>query len=84
MIIHITPDEIEEEYRTPWKLELIKSPSIDYATNAIHGWFEGEDVILFRFKGYGFINDNRYATHNLSHGKAGFTIHIIHEKRDND
>jgi hypothetical protein len=83
MIIHITPDEIEEEFRTPWKLELIKSPSIDYATNAIHGWFEGKDVILFRFKGYGFIHDNRYSSYNLSHGKAGFTIQITNEKRNN-
>ena len=79
MIIHITPDEIEEEFRELWKLELIKSPSIDYATNAIHGWFEGKDVVLFRFKGYGFINDNRYSKHELSHGKAGFTINITVE-----
>jgi len=77
MIIHITPDEIEEEYRESWKLGLIKHPAIDYATNAIHGWFEGNDVILFRFKGYGFINDNRSNHYHLSHGPAGFTILII-------
>ena len=58
MIIHITPDEFEPEFQTPWKQELIKSPNIDYATNAIHGWIEGKDVIIFRFKDYGFINDN--------------------------
>ena len=47
MIIHITPDEFEPEFQDPWKQELIKSPMIDYATNAIHGWFEGKDVIIF-------------------------------------
>lgn len=77
MIIHITPDEIEEEFRDSWKLGLIRHPSIDYATNAIHGWFEDKDVILFRFKGYGFINDNRTNKYHLSYGPAGFTILII-------
>ena len=52
MIIHISIDEFEEEFRTPWKSGLIKSPAIDYATNAIHGWFEGKDSIIFRFKDY--------------------------------
>ena len=47
MIIHITPDEFEPEFQDPWKQDLIKSPMIDYATNAIHGWFEGKNVIIF-------------------------------------
>ena len=47
MIIHISTDEFEEEFRTPWKAGLITSPAIDYATNAIHGWFEGKDSIIF-------------------------------------
>jgi hypothetical protein len=77
MIIHITPDEFEPEFQDPWKQELIKSPMIDYATNAIHGWFEGKDSIIFKFKDYGFINDNRFCTYNLSSGSAGITIQII-------
>lgn len=81
MIIHITPDELEEEYRIPWKLEFIKSLSIDYATNQIHGWFEGNEIVLFNFKGYGFINDNRYSTYDISYGKAGITINIINKER---
>lgn len=76
MIIHITPDEFEPEFQDAWKQNLIKSPMIDYATNAIHGWFEDEDVIIFRFKGYGFINDNRYSTRELSVGAAGITLLI--------
>lgn len=82
MIIHITTDELEEEFRTPWRAGLIKSPSIDYATNAIHGWFEDKDCIIFRFKDYGFINDNRFCTYNLSHGSAGFTIQIIKTRKN--
>ena len=76
MIIHISIDEFEEEFRTPWKSGLIKSPAIDYATNAIHGWFEGKDSVIFRFKDYGFINDNRRNTYDISAGKAGITIKI--------
>ena len=50
MLIHIPINELEDKFKNPWKLGLIKDPSIDYATNAIHGWFENEDVIIFKFK----------------------------------
>ncbi len=76
MIIHITSDELVEEYRESWKMEYIKHPSIDYATNAIHGWLNDEEVIIFYFKDYGFINDNRSNTYDLSVGKAGITVNI--------
>ena len=49
MIIHISPDEFEPEFQKLWKLEYLKQPHIDYATNAIHAWFEGAEVIIFRF-----------------------------------
>lgn len=77
MIIHISVDELEEKFRTPWRAGLIKNPSIDYATNAIHGWYEDNDEIIFRFKDYGFIQDNRFNTYELSIGGAGITIQII-------
>lgn len=76
MIIHITPEELEEEFVTPWKQEFITQPHIDYATNAIHGLFEGRDVIIFRFKNYGFIHDNRFNTYDISSGRAGITVRI--------
>ena len=81
MIIHISVEEFEGEFKTPWRAGLITSPAIDYATNAIHGWFEGKDVIIFRFKDYGFINDNRYSTRELSVGAAGITL-LIKKSRD--
>ena len=77
MFIHITPDEFVEEFKNPWKQEMIKNPNIDYATNAIHGWFEGKDVIIFKFKDYGWIMDNRFSGYNMSCGKVGITIQII-------
>ena len=83
MIIHITPDEFEPEFQIPWKQNQIKSPMIDYATNAIHGWFEEKDVIIFRFKGYGFINDNRFSTRELSVGAAGITL-LIERTNENE
>ena len=76
MLIHITPDELEEEFRDSWRMGFISQPSIDYADNAIHAVFEGKIVIIFRFKNYGFINDNRFNTYDISAGKAGITIKI--------
>jgi len=76
MIINILPDELEPEFRESWKMGFITQPSIDYADNAIWAIFEGENVIIFRFKDYGFINDNRYNSYDVSAGKAGITIKI--------
>lgn len=77
MLIHISVEELEEKFRSHWRAGLISHPHIDYATNAIHGWFENEDCIIFRFKDYGFINDNRHNSYNISSGAAGVTIQII-------
>jgi hypothetical protein len=77
MFIHITPDELETEFRESWKLGWISQPSIDYADNAIYALFENKQVIIFRFKSYGWINDNRYNKYLISSGQAGITINII-------
>ena len=83
MFIHITPDEFIEEFKEPWKQELIKNAHIDYATNAIHGWFEGKEVIIFKFKDYGWAMDNRFSGYNMSCGKAGITVQITNDKKIN-
>jgi hypothetical protein len=76
MIITILPDELEPEFRESWKMGFITQPSIDYADNAIWAVFEGKLVVIFRFKKYGFINDNRENTYDISAGKAGIMIRI--------
>jgi hypothetical protein len=76
MIINILPNELEPEFRESWKMGFITHPSIDYADNAIWAIFEGKQVTIFRFKEYGFINDNRYNSYNISAGNAGITIKI--------
>jgi len=76
MIINISPEELEPEFRESWKMGFITQPSIDYADNAIWALFEGEQVVIFRFKNYGFINDNRYNKYFISAGNAGITIRI--------
>jgi hypothetical protein len=81
MIINILPDELEPEFRESWKMGFITQPSIDYADNAIWAIFEGKDVIIFKFKDYGFINDNRYCTRELSIGAAGITLLITKTKK---
>lgn len=77
MLIYITPDELEEEFRNSWKLGHITQPSIDYADNAIYGIFEGKQVMIFFFKKYGYVMDNRSNTYNITAGKAGIIINII-------
>ena len=77
MLIYITPDELEEEYRNSWKLGHITQPSIDYADNAIWAIFEGKQVVIFYFKKYGYVMDNRFTTYNITAGRAGITINIL-------
>lgn len=77
MLIHIGIEELEEDFRSHWRANLISHPHIDYATNAIHGYFENEECIIFRFKDYGYIHDNRSNAYNISSGAAGITIQII-------
>ena len=76
MIINISPEELEPEFRESWKMGFITQPSIDYADNAIWAIFEGRQVVIFRFKKYGFINDNRYNKYFISAGNAGITLRI--------
>jgi len=76
MLIFISPDELEEEFRESWRMGHIIHPSIDYADNAIWAVFEGKLVIIFRFKDYGWVNDNRRNTYEISAGMAGITISI--------
>ena len=76
MIINILPEELEPEFRESWKMGWITQLSIDYADNAIWAIFEGKQVIIFKFKDYGFINDNRRNTYDISAGKAGIMIRI--------
>ena len=80
MIINILPDELEPEFRESWKMGFITQPSIDYADNAVWANFEGKNVVIFRFKEYGWINDNRYNNYTVSSGLAGITIRIEKSK----
>jgi hypothetical protein len=76
MYIHITPEEFEDDFKELWKHGLLIHPHIDYATNAIHCYFENKDVIIFKFKNYGFINDNRFNKYEISSDTTGITIKI--------
>jgi hypothetical protein len=76
MIINILPEELEPEFIESWKMGFITQPSIDYADNAIWANFEGRQVIIFKFKEYGWVNDNRYNIYSISAGRAGIMIRI--------
>ena len=77
MLIHIQTQELEKEFINPVKNGFVFQPAIDYQTNAIHAQYEEKDVIIFKFKKYGWLNDNRFNTYNLSLGPAGITIEIL-------
>lgn len=77
MLIHIQTQELEKEFINPVKYGFVSHPVIDYQTNSIHAQYEGKDVIIFHFKKYGWLNDNRYNTYNLSLGPSGITIEIL-------
>lgn len=74
MIIIISPNELEEEFKDSWKAGKIIHPNLDFATNAIHATFEGKDIILYRFKKYGYVLSNQIGTHTISAGDAGIMI----------
>lgn len=76
MLIIISPDELEPEFRQSWKLGHIIHPTIDYADNAIYAVFEGKQTIIFRFKKWGLIHDNRCNTYLVTSGPAGIMIQI--------
>jgi hypothetical protein len=82
MLLIISPEELVEKFRDAYKMQYVKSLSIDYATNAIHGWYENEDVIVFKFRDLGWINDNRYNTYEISSGPAGIVIKITRKSKD--
>ena len=81
MIINILPEELEPEFINSWKMGVITQPSIDYADNAIWAIFEGKNVIIFKFKEYGFIHNNRFNNYFISTGAAGITIRIEKTKK---
>jgi len=76
MIINISKNEFEEGMEELFDNNQLIHFAIDYATNAIHGWNNGKDCIVFKFKGYGFINDNRYNKYDLTHNEKGIIISI--------
>ena len=82
MLLIISPEELVEEFRAAHKMQYVTSLHIDYATNAIHGWYENQDVIVFKFRDLGWINDNRYNTYEISSGPAGIIIRITRKSND--
>jgi hypothetical protein len=79
MILIISPNELEEEFRDSWKAGKIIHPNIDFATNAIHATFEGKDVIIYKFSNYGYVVSNQKGTHTISAGDAGIMIQFTNK-----
>jgi hypothetical protein len=76
MILYIPLEDLESEFIPYFRFRTISNLSLDYATNAIHGYLGDKEVIVFRFKDYGFIHDNRFNTQSISYGEAGITMSI--------
>jgi len=82
MLIIISPDELEPEFRKQWKLGLISGLSIDFADNAIWASFEGKQVIIMRFHKWGYVLDNRWCSYTITSGEAGILINLINKSLD--
>lgn len=76
MNILIPLEELNEETRPYFTIGTVAGLSIDYATNAIHGYVGDVEHIVFRFKEYGVYLDNRYNSYTLTGGSAGILIRI--------
>ena len=81
MIIHISVNELNEPFRSnAYMVEKLYNLGIDYATNTLDGIFEDKEYTVFEFKNYGFVNDNRWNTYEISKGSAGILIEIVNTK----
>ena len=77
MIIHVSVNELNEPFRSnSWMICKLYNLGIDYATNTLDGIFEDKEYTVFEFKNYGFVNDNRWSTYDISKGEAGIIIDI--------
>ena len=76
MTIVIPLEELREETRPYFTFGTVSGLSIDYATNAIHGYVGDVEHIVFGFKDCGVYLDNRYNSYRLTGGSAGILIQI--------
>lgn len=76
MIIVVPLEKIEEEFRPYFNFGTIKGLSVDYATNAIHGYVGDVEHIVFRFDRWGIRLDNRRNFHLVTGGSAGIMIEV--------
>ena len=76
MTLFIPLEDLASGWKAPFIYEELSGFHLDYATNAIHCWFGEEEVIIFKFKDYGWINDNRFNIYNISAGSAGIIVQI--------
>ena len=76
MTIIIPLEELKEETRPYFTFGTVSGLSIDYATNAIHGYVGGVEHIVFRFKECGVYLDNMYNSYTLTGGSACILIRI--------
>ena len=76
MLLIISPEELEPEFKDSWKLGHLSNLCIDYATNAIHATYLDREVIIFKFKDYGWVHDNRFNNYELAIGRAGILITV--------
>lgn len=76
MHIIIPIEDLKKETQPYFTFGTVSGLSIDYATNAIHGYVGDVEHIVFRFKECGVYLDNRYNSYTLTGGSAGILIRI--------
>ena len=76
MIVVIPIEELEKEIQPYFRFGSVSNLSVDYATNAIHGYVGEKEYIVFRFKEWGIYLDNRYNSHIVTGGPAGILVKV--------
>ena len=83
MLIYIQPHELLGRFKNNQELiESMYNLGIDYETNTLDCVFEDACVPVFSFKKYGFLQDNRWSTYEISKGSAGILIEIVISKEE--
>lgn len=77
MTIHIPISDLELSVKKLYlEDKLVGGLSIDYALNALVGWYNEKEIIVFRFNKI-FIMDNRWTSYQVYLNKTEIIITIL-------
>jgi hypothetical protein len=76
MKIKIKKTELNPLFLKDYTLQDINNCSIDYAENTLYACIASNEIPIFNFNKYGFLNDNRFNDYKINIKKHKITINI--------